>query len=1164
MFSFLASLNYRTKLNLAFLLLSVIPIAGIGTFFQISFSKNIEEHVFDKLVSIRDSKKSELIQHISNIKSSARLFSQSNHVRYSVSPYLGFVYAFNLIDKDPDVAAKKLSDTYKKNKNFFGLGRQFRNQNDGYAETYFRFNDGFQDFVRSTSFSNILLLTPQGQIIFTTDKADYFGQNIAYEKIKNSPVASIYREVLKRQTSGENLKNIVEFIDFSWDKTAKQEVSYLAFPIIQHNRFNGIIVYAIPETSLTNITGRRDGLGKTGEAYLIGEDYLPRSQLVAIGKNQRDYSLEVLSLNGQKLETQATQLALSERKSIVKANNYIGISSLSAFDYLDFLGKKWALIVEISEAEALEKSIYFRDLIWGVGLIIILLIIGIVYYLSDSMTKPLKSLTHATEMVSKGDLDLPIKGSSRNDELGSLARSFVIMQESIRKQIALVSDVNDELKEKVTTIETQNEDLQAADKLKDEFLANTSHELRTPLNGIIGITESLLDGAAGLFTKAQSAQLKMVSNSANRLALLVNDLLDFHKIKHNQLRVNISAVAVPMVVNHIIELTKHLIGSKNIEITKNLPDNMALILADPIRFEQILFNLVGNAIKYTNKGNIEISALQEAGHMVFKVTDTGIGISEDDLEHIFEPFEQADGGITRKIGGSGLGLTISRKLVELMDGKMSVETRLDIGSTFCFDLPIADESCAVNYANVSEPVVDSEENEALKYIEAERLLGLFSRDIQDVVFEPLPVVATRETILVVDDEKINLQILHNHLSLMGYNVLVAEDAEQAFSCLAEENPVLIILDVMLPDISGFEIARIIREDYDLYELPILMLTARAQITDLVEGFNAGANDYLVKPFLKDELIARVRTLLEARQAVERLKENTKLKEEVSRRLETEEELRNSQRRMLRMLDSIEDAIITFNGFDQIAFFNQAAHLKLGFPINEMIGKNIERIIPQSLIGEIRSKLERTDREQIILEINKADGQIVTMPAYIARVGGFRSDDLAIILHQLDDHSGSHKLPAIKSALSDAQNIIEHEGVQYLTDINYAAEEESHDQSREKQRIEYRHLLVDIMNDSLKLWEQSSGLEKIDIAEKSKIWRVYMDRSSLQTRTLDKYFLEETLPVKPRWRDVLRTGNFVLKYIDGLDDPKKFAQFTSNPQLDRLQKDLVRLKNYVGK
>ncbi|NRA86470.1 MAG: response regulator [Rhizobiales bacterium] len=1164
MFNILANLRYRAKLSLAFLLLSIIPIAAIGAFFQISYSQNIEEHVFDKLVSIRDSKKSEIEHHLKNTKAQAKLFSQGNHVRYSISPYLGFSYAFDLIDKNPKVAAQKLVSTYRKHKNFFLLSSSYQNQTDGYAGVNFRFDGGYQDFAKSFKFSNILLITPKGQIVYSTAKAQYFGQNISYKTISNSPVSNIYKKILARQLKGEALKNIVEFVDFSWDQITKQEVAYLAFPIIQHGRFSGIIVYAIPETSLTEITGRRDGLGKTGEAYLIGQDFRPRSRLAAFGANPNDYSLKILTLKNLQLKTIAATNALSGLSSITKNNNYANVATLAAFDYIDFLGYKWALIVEISEDEALEKSLYFRNLIWGLGAFITLLIIVIVYYLSGLMTQPLNSLMLATEMVSRGDLDLSIKGSGRNDELGSLARSFVTMQHSIRKQIAFINDVNAELEEKISTIEIQNKELHTADKLKDEFLANTSHELRTPLNGIIGITESLLDGAAGTLTDAQKTQFNMVCSSANRLSLLVNDLLDFHKIRHNQLHIDTTPVDVAMIVNHIIELSKHLVGKKDIKITKDIPNNLPKISADTIRFEQILFNLVGNAIKYTNEGEIEISAHEQSGQVIFRISDTGIGMTPADQNRIFKPFEQADGGITRKIGGSGLGLAISKKLVELMQGEMHVETQLDIGSTFSFNLQIANENLLLLKQNTDYDANPINENKVISYIEPERLLSLLPIETDSNKVVKIDIEPTRETILVVDDEDINLQILHNHLSLMGYNVLLAKDAAQAFTLLAQENPALIILDIMLPEISGFKIARTIREKYDLYELPILMLTARAQISDLVEGFNSGANDYVVKPFLKDELMSRVRTLLDAKQGIENLKENIRLKEEVSRRLETENELRNSQRGMLRMLDSIEDAIITFNSFDQIAFFNQAAHLKLGFQTRDMIGKNMHQLIPKSQLAEVRKQLKQKDRGQMIIDIQKSNGATLNLSAYIARVGGFRSDDIAIILHQEDEISSQAKLPAIENALTNTQNIIEKEGIQYLTKTQAEPIVESAKMSLSKLKLDYRHLLVDAMNDSLELWHLSSGLNKIDLAEQSNIWRVYMDRSSLQTRTLDKYFLEETLPSKPRWRHVLRTGNFVLKYINALTDKNAKASLIENPQYQRLSENLVQLKNHVGK
>jgi len=1167
MFNFLANMRYRAKLSLAFLLLSIIPLATIGSFLQISFSQNIEEHVFDKLVSIRDSKKSEIEQHLQSIQSQAKIFSTSSHVRYSISRYFGFAYAFNVIDKDPRIAAQKLAAAKLLDKGFYSLSPEFQNQSDGYAGVHFRFDGGYQDFVKSSDFSNLLLITPDGQIVYTSQKEQYFAAKVTDQQLTDSPVGRIFSRIAQRHQAGDNLKNIVELVDFSWDRQVQQEVAYLAFPIIQHNRFSGVIVFALPLQSITAITGRRDGLGKTGEAYLLGTDLLPRSELSAQQHNAADYSLKSLTVENRPLKSVAARAALAGKTGYFKDFNYVDTATLAAYDNIQFLNNNWALIVDISAAEALQKSVYFTNLIIAIGVIITALISVIVYYLSASMTKPLYALMRATERVSKGNLELSIRGSSRRDELGSLARSFVKMQHSIRQQISQIHDVNAQLEDKVATIEIQNTELQAADKLKDEFLANTSHELRTPLHGIIGIIESLSDGAAGELTRTQQLQLNMVASSANRLSLLVDDLLDFHKIRHNQLRVNIVATHTPKLVKHIVELTKVLIAEKDLTLVQQLPDNLPKVLADPVRFEQILYNLVGNAIKYTQSGQIIISAAVVHEQVQFTVCDTGIGMNGAELDHIFKPFEQADGGITRKIGGSGLGLSISKKLVELMQGTMDVESEVDCGSTFHFNLPLApaDE----NHTSATRQQGKTPDTEIINYIEPERLANLSHLEAQMPLVIEQNVNPSGETILVVDDEQINLQILHNHLTLSGYQVLLAQDAEQAFTLLAEQNPALIILDVMLPDVSGFEIARRVRKQYDLYALPILMLTARTQSSDLVEGFNSGANDYVVKPFLKDELLSRVATLLQARQAVQRLQENIRLKEEVSRRLETEEQLRTSQRSMLQMLDSIEDTIITFNSFDHIAYYNQAAYLQLGYSSDEMIGKSILQLVDLKQLTQIRTKLLKIDRDNIDLSICKNDGSSISRHAFVARVGGFRSDDIAIILRQLDEHDKHSNLPAIEQALLAAQTIIETEGVgaqgQEQQNLDSGpADNISLVHSHAQLRQQYRYLLVDSMNDSLALWELASGLGKIDLAEQSKLWRVYMDRSSLQTRTLDKYFLEETLPVKPRWRDVLRTGNYVLKYIDTLQDDQRSSQLSSHPQYLRLKQNLVSLKNHLGK
>ncbi len=236
---------------------------------------------------------------------------------------------------------------------------------------------------------------------------------------------------------------------------------------------------------------------------------------------------------------------------------------------------------------------------------------------------------------------------------------------------------------------TLNQRLQELDKLKDEFLANTSHELRTPLNGIIGLSESLLDGAGGPVPEAMKKYLEMIAYSGKRLANLVNDILDFSKLKNHTLQLHRRPVNAHESVQILLKMTEPLVGTKPLELINAVPETLPPVFADEGRLQQILYNLVGNAVKFTDQGSVTVSAKHEYDRVVIDVVDTGIGIPPDQVNKIFESFEQVDGTDNRKYGGTGLGLAITKRLVELHGGTISVSSTLGVGSRFRVRLPVA-------------------------------------------------------------------------------------------------------------------------------------------------------------------------------------------------------------------------------------------------------------------------------------------------------------------------------------------------------------------------------------------------------------------------------------------------------------------------------------------
>ena len=422
------------------------------------------------------------------------------------------------------------------------------------------------------------------------------------------------------------------------------------------------------------------------------------------------------------------------------------------------------------------------------------------------------------------------------------------------------------------------ERLRQFDKLKDEFLANTSHELRTPLTGIIGIAESLFDVVAQKNVESVYKNLFLIISSGKRLASLVNDILDFSKMKSHTLEIQHKPVYINVVAEVVLTLNNILLAGKDITLENNIRENIPPVRGDEDRLQQILHNLIGNAIKFTDSGIVSISARllvqksdlpasfsPDSNHnneqgassdnfpmVAVSVSDTGIGIPQEKLTTVFQSFEQVDASTTRTYGGTGLGLAITRQLVELHGGMIWAESVPGKGSTFTFTLPVSEEIPKLE-SSLQQLV---EQRPSLSHMRETSITGEEMVSVDEIVPDG------EFTVLVVDDEAINQQVLLNHLAVGEYHVLQASNGIEALQLLERGQHVdLVLLDIMMPKMSGYDVAKKIRKTYLPSELPIIMLTAKNQVSDLVTGFSCGANDYLAKPFSKHELLSRIKTHL---------------------------------------------------------------------------------------------------------------------------------------------------------------------------------------------------------------------------------------------------------------------------------------------------------------
>jgi two-component system sensor histidine kinase ChiS len=685
-------------------------------------------------------------------------------------------------------------------------------------------------------------------------------------------------------------------------------------------------------------------IGKTGQSFILErssglliatstpEKLIRDEKVHKVQADRNDTSQQVIipeslnqsepfkAINSSNALTSATARYLTQYfgdlKTITNRQNlnFIEIESsqqhfLQVMPFNDEWGLDWLIVVVVPETDFMahiDANMYYTILLCLVALIVTIFV-GVLS--AQWIIQPLIHLNATAKALAEGKWKQTAE-IERQDEAGELANSF--------------SRMTTQLQELFTTLESKNAELQRLNQLKDEFLANTSHELRTPLNGIIGIVEALIDEEQ-LSTKTRS-ELFMVVACGQRLANLVNDILDFSRQKYKNIELQLKPVDMRKIAKIVLKFSQLMVGSKDLQLVNRLSNDLPLVNADEARVQQILHNLVGNAIKFTEKGRIEVlakirehgkknsgstSSTEEKKQLLITVSDTGVGIPANKTTQIFESYEQI--GELATEGGTGLGLAIAKQLVTLHGGEIWVESTVGIGSRFTFSLPVLSEQLTVN----REPLSVSSEQKAEPYPvatttshgdsiqrsrKADALENTEVRGLHAVVGEEtlplqggnIPPINRSEIlantpqpqnvtppdnasggfkILIVDDEPINLHVLVNHLSLYDYTVIQAASGSQALTILEEGiEPDLILLDVMMPYMTGYEVTQKIREKWEANKLPIILLTAKNQISDLVMGLEVGANDYLVKPTLKNELLARIKTHLHVKQLHEELED----------------------------------------------------------------------------------------------------------------------------------------------------------------------------------------------------------------------------------------------------------------------------------------------------
>ncbi|MCP3942502.1 MAG: response regulator [Desulfobacteraceae bacterium] len=927
-------LPLKKKLVFTYLLISIIPFILISILLFNFFIDTLEQQAFNQLQSIRNIKKTQVEDFFEQLKAQTDYFV-GNIGRDQMGPDNTAVVAHLMAFK---ADAKTLSDSPLQRRKIiqqlFVPGSEDKptkisGNRDFYDYTHEDRHPFQKNFVDTFGYEDLYLVSEEGDIVYSVKKEKNFGTNLLDGPYAKTALGKAFSHA-KSESKDKNkflapAGKSLYFSDF--ERVGDGIYAYISIPLFDYGKFQGAVIYSISIDRLNRILNERSGLGKTGETYLVGQDHLMRSE----GYRQPyNYSIEAVQQGRRNwINTRSVDAALSGKTYIHETTSYLGDEVLSAYAPVSVFGQRWALVTEISQKEAFARIHQWFFIVIGIALAIVIIIIIIGYFVANTIAKPVIDLTRMAEKIAAGDWGISI--DNKNPKSHDDQNEIIYSQDELARLATSFEQMRYAICDKMNQIERQNEELKKLDEFKNDLLANTTHELKTPLSGIIGLTESLL----GQIPERYNKTLNNIINSGRRLSNLVNDILDASKLKQKEIRISPKSLNLRQIVDFDISISTSLIGDKPVVLVNDVPDYLC-VAADQHRLQQIFQNLVGNAVKFTDQGEIRICAKTIDGDLVeVSVCDTGIGIQAEDQKRIFKAFEQSESAANRSYEGTGLGLSITRQLVKLHGGNIRVESESAKGACFFFTLPISSEQ-----SETLQQVVP----QAVEFNPVENSPQLIQGKEKEFI------------VLAVDDEPINLDIISNHLENSPCHIQLVSSGAEAIAFMETRKPDLILLDVMMPEMDGYTVCEKLREQFSAYDLPIIFLTARNQIRDLVKGFNAGANDYLTKPFFKDELLARVKIQIELLINRERINKLWQFSNTIGT-FKSHEEMVGATHDLLNSDPLIEGTVQYFEG-KKVMDTPENLHSQLFDEYPEGLEKNSEVIITKAQMVIMFVKLSR--------------------------------------------------------------------------------------------------------------------------------------------------------------------------------------------------------------
>ena len=664
----------------------------------------------------------------------------------------------------------------------------------------------FAPFLRRAAESigtdDIYLIDPDGRIVFSTARGPDFGM-----KIDESLVAGT---TLGRTAQSARFTLGLEQSDFDFYGPDALPATFIAVPVLAGGKYRGLAVLQIGAAEINRVISDTSGLGATGEMVVVAEH---ANGLMAVAPTRHDPEAAFRLRVPAEGSSAALRASMKGLPGFGPDTDYRGKSVLAAWQYLPAL--RWGVVVKIDDDEAFAPVSLLRKLSAAIALVSGLLAALAAWLVARSFSRPIEELTAAAHQVASGNLHRRAEVRSSN-EIGDLARDFNHMTGQLRE---MIETMDEKVRLRTAELAEARDQAEEANRTKSAFLANMSHELRTPMNAIIGYSEMLTEEMQDLGQDEFIPDLKKIHSAGKHLLGLINDVLDLSKIEAGKMTIYCETVDVATMVREVESTVLPLVKKNDNHLEVELPDDSGTMHSDLTKIRQMLFNLLSNASKFTEKGKLRLVVTRTVENgtewLRFAVSDSGIGMTPEQMGRLFQAFTQADASTTRKFGGTGLGLAISRDFCRLLGGDITVESVPGEGSTFTVALPArAPQEDTATAAPVGETTA------------------------------PAAGISGRPSLVVIDDDPNVLDLMSRFLTKEGFDVHTANNGRDGLELAKTKHPVAITTDVMMPGMDGWSVINALKADPATAHIPIILVT----ITDSREmGVALGVFDYLAKP-----------------------------------------------------------------------------------------------------------------------------------------------------------------------------------------------------------------------------------------------------------------------------------------------------------------------------